>query len=236
MRLLTPTQNKDARQQQIARDIIRTKETEDVVKRANIRLAKSEADFADFMARNKDIWAKAEEEHAERMRQMQSEVEVLEGRKRMALIPIDMYKKEADDLMQTARDMLAKATEREEDAEDLQELLEEKLTSVADREQAVEKEEQRQTIAKSGIEIQQDQTRKQAEILSGHIAEWNAYKHKEEASLYERKKEVTLAEISFIAKTDKIKRDVESIASERIALKDLRETLERALRSANVPI
>lgn len=124
MKLLTPTQSRDARQDELTKQIIRAQEVQEVVKRNNLRLAKSEADFNASLARNRLIWA-AEEEHAERLKAREKELSLLDER-----------------------------IKGRQAIEDMQEALEEKLTELADREMQIEMEEKTQQVAKMGIESQ----------------------------------------------------------------------------------
>jgi hypothetical protein len=230
MKLLSFVQTKDSQQKEQALKVMRAQEIEELASKANAKLARAEADFQSTLAKNRAKWALEEEEHAERLKAMEDELKPLEERKRQALIPLQLYKERADEMLQEAKDILVKAQEKEAQADFLQEKLEDKLTSVADREQTVTKEEQRLIIAKEGIQIQQEQIKANAEKLTQEIEAFHEKQRLEETSLLERKKEVSMAEISFQAKVDKYKRDIEALRVAQIQVEDQRQTLERTLK------
>ena len=227
MKLLSPLVHRDAKQAQDLKQIIRAKEIEKVVLDNNIKLAKSEADFQDSLARNRSIWAKEEEEHSKRLNDMLTEVNVLEQRKQQTLIPIEVYKEQADVKMLEAEKYLTDVIQREAEIDDLKELLDEKLSEVADRENIVAAEEKRQKNVLLGIETQQEETKKGVQRLSEEMFKFHEKQEREESSLLQRKTEVSMAEINFQAKVDKYKRDLENMAVWARQLKDERETLDR---------
>jgi hypothetical protein len=213
MKLLNHLQNKDRQQEEVTRKIIRTQEVEDLANKANIKLAKAEQDFALSLARNRAKWAQEEEEHANRLKDMLKEIEALEKRKQQALIPISIYKEEADKMMEEAKEYLIKAKGQKEENEYTADKLEEKLSDVADRENQVSRKEEGQKIALQGIEFQKEQAKKGIEKLSEEMIMFHEKREREEASLLQRKKEVTMAEISFNAKVEKYQRDLQNLAS-----------------------
>ena len=235
MKLLTPLANKEVRQNEDLKKIIRAKELDDVINKKNIELARSEADFNATLARNRAKWALEEEEHAKRLKDMEAELKPLEQRKQQALIPIEVYKQQADVKMLEAEKYLQTLLTREAEIDDLKELLDEKLTEVSDRENQVAMEEKRQKNALLGIETQQEETKKGVQRLSEDMIMFHEKQEREEASLLQRKKEVTLAEISFKAKTDKLKRDIEALNIRELQVKDERETLQREFDRLKFP-
>lgn len=227
MKLMSPFQNKDQQQSELTRKILRIQETEKLAEITNAKLARAEADFSSMMARNQAKWAQEEEEHMKLMKDREQEVNTLENRKQQALIPIEVYKKQADVLIEEAQGFVARAKEKEEKADELLENLEEKLTSVSDREFIVARDEEKLKIAKEGIKSQQESTKKGVEQLSKAMIEFHEKQKLDEASLLQRQKEVTMAEISFNAKVEKYKRDLEALRILEAQIKDERATLDR---------
>lgn len=227
MKLMSPFQNRDKQQEEQTRKILRIQEIEDLATKANANLAKAQAEFNTTLALNRSKWALEEEEHAQRIKDMTSEVEALEERKKQALIPISMYKEEADKIMVESQDILKRSKEKEEQVDYLQEKLEEKLTEVSDRENQVVKEEQKQQIARQGIEEQQKQTKLGIEQLSKEMVMFHEKQQYEDTKLLERKKVVELAEINFEAKIDRYNRNMEALLTREVQLIDREKTLER---------
>jgi len=227
MKLLSTFANKDKQQEEITRKLLRSQEIEELASKANAKLARAEADFADALARSKEIWSI----HIEKQQKINSELEketiALENRKKQALIPIQMYREEVDKVMLEAQEIVQRAKEKKENADYLTEILEEKLTEVADRESILLSEEQRIEIAKNGIEIQKEQTKEGIVQLSKKMILFHENQQEYEANINERKKELALAEISLNAKLGKYQRDLEALKIWDIQLKDERGTLDR---------
>ncbi len=227
MKLLSPFQNKEKKDNELAKKILRIQEIEKLSTKANARIAQAEADFKDALKRNQEIWASEYETHLQKVKQMEAEINALEKRKEQALIPIELYKAEADKIMEEARIILGRAKETEEQNDYLQEKLETKLTEVGDRENKVKDEEQKQQIAREGIIAQQNSTREGIENLTKEIIKFHKKQQEEETSLLKRKEEVSLAEINLKGKIDKYKNNLEALKVWEIQLKDERDTLQR---------
>ncbi len=227
MKLFSRFADRDKLEEERARKLIRIKETEELAKEVNIRLARSEAEFNEMLARNRSKWALEEEEHQKRIKDMSEEIKSLEKRKQQALIPISMYKQEADKLLEEAKEIVQKTKEKEEQAEYLQEKLEDKLTELEDRENQIQKKEKEQEIAQKGIEYQQEQVKQGIGRLSAEMLAFYEKQERDEKSIAERKKEVSLAEINLQAKMEKYKQNLEALKVWEKQLIDQRETLER---------
>ena len=83
MQLLKPQENKDLKSAQDLRNIIRTQEILKAEQDARLKLANAEADFNNTLAKNRDKWAKEEETHSTRVREMNTEIENLELQKQI---------------------------------------------------------------------------------------------------------------------------------------------------------
>lgn len=229
MKLLSPFASKDQQQEEISRKLLRSQEVEKLAVQANARLARAESDFALALAKSKETWATHIEEQQKINTQLESETLALERRKEQALIPIQMYKDEADKIVKDAQLLFKKVKEREEQADYLQEKLENKLTELSDRENMLIDGEQRLVVAKQGLQSQLEATKQGTKLLSEQMVTFHMKQQEDEASITERKKEVTLAEISFNAKLEKYKRDLEAMKIWESQLNDQRETLKRAM-------
>lgn len=160
MKLLPTFAVKDKQQEELTRKILRTQEINKLAQEADLNLARAQADFASTMALNQAKWALEQELHAESVKATTEEIQALEMRKQQALIPIQMYKDEADKLLAEAQEIRDRVKEKEAQAEYLQDTLEEKLTEVADREQTLKEDEQRLHVKKQGIILQGEQIQK----------------------------------------------------------------------------
>ena len=229
MKLLTPFQQKDQQQADLTKKILRIQEVEKLVTQTNANLARAEFDFNSMLARNREKWALEEEEHTNRVESMEQEIKELENRKNQALVPIQLYKDEADKIMENARDLAEKVKQREEYVEELTEQLTKKLTEVSDREEFVANEEKRLEVAKQGIIAQQEATKQGVERLSKEMIMFHEKQQTDEASLSTRRRELEMAEINFNARLDKYQRDLEALKIFDRQLKDERATLDREI-------
>lgn len=227
MKLFTASTLKDRQQEELSLKVIRIQEINELEKKANARLTRAEADFAEAVAKSKETWALHIEEQQKINNQLEEEVRALERRKEQALIPVSMYKLQVDKLMSEAQGIVKRAKEKEEQADYLTEKLENKLTDVADREYALAEGEKRLQVAKQGLQSQIESTQKGAQLLSEEILKFHIKQEQDEKSIGERKTEVALAEINFNAKLEKYTRDLEALKIWNLQLKDKEETLLR---------
>jgi hypothetical protein len=158
MKLLTLNQVKEKKDEQIQRDILRTSDIEKAASQARINLAKAEAEFNATLAKNREIWANEEQEHATRKQEMTSEVEVLEERKKQALEPLSLFQKDLEKQKKELDDLSINVKISEALNEELKERLEDKLDEVGEREQDVLRETQILEGKKESVEIQSEQT------------------------------------------------------------------------------
>lgn len=173
MKLLSPFQTKDRQDQEIARKILRIQEIESLAKEANAKLARADLDFAEALARSREKWALEVEEKQKMAQILEGETIALEKRKEQALIPISMYRQEADKLLAEAQEIVKRAKEKEEMADFLQEKLEIKLTDISDREHTIIEEEKRLVAIKAGMENQEEHTKQGVERLSKEMIKFH---------------------------------------------------------------
>lgn len=229
MKLFSPQEVRDKKNLETARDILRTKEVEDVLKKTNQQLAQAEADFASALAKNKRIWANEEAEHAKRVSEMSEEIKELEQRKAQALIPIQMYKDQADTLLKEAQETIELAKIREYQARETQNTLEDKLDELGEREEILIEDERVIQRKKEGIKAQEKNIELQSAELTRKIEEFLKQKGLAEADLKKRDKELTMREMSIVSREKALERGISSLAEEKTKIADQRATLERAL-------
>lgn len=233
MQLLTPQAVKDLRGGEQVREALRIKETQEAIKKLNMNLANAEADFASTLARQNKEWAKQEEDHAARVKEMQKEIETLEEKRRIALIPVETLKKEASELMQLAKDSLEKNKAKESELEDIQMHLEDLLDEAGARKIDLLEFEKRLDVREKGIGQQAEQSKNGAEKLSKAMQDFQVYMATEGAKLLEERKELELLRINLEAKAEKNLRDSQEVRKEGRVLEDQRATLERAFARLN---
>lgn len=230
MKLLAPVETKDLKQAEVNRELLRTQEMQKVADKTRKELANAEADFKQALVRQREEWIKHEEEHEERVQQMSHEIKVLEKRKEQALIPINIYKDQADLLMSTAQDVKNRAESHEKEVELLQELLEEKLDKVGQKEQDLTRLEKQLLVKQTGLVQQTDLVKEKTELLNQKMLEFAQYQAEQEQIINERKTALVLLDRSQEAREKKLKELDEALNKKAKVLEDQRKTLERAFK------
>lgn len=230
MKLMSPSEVKDAGNSETTRQILRAKEAQEMTEKWSKSLARAEADFASASARRLEEWAKGEEEHSKRVKEMADEVEKLEARKAQALIPVEVYKQEAEEKMKKAEKIISDYEEKEEDLEETKELLQDKLDDVGEREIDVTERENKCKLREKGIDEQSEQLKLGIKKLSDSMLSFQSYMKTEEAKLNEKRKEIKLKEINMGAREDKYQRDLKALADYDSKLKDERGVLDRGFK------
>lgn len=227
MKLFTNAELKDLKAKEQSREILRTQEMQKVADKARKNMATAEADFKLTLAKFKDQWAEEEKKHAIRIRGMSSEIQTLEDRKKDALIPISVYKKQAEEKMKEAMQFKKQFQHEYNEIEDLRELLEDKLDDVAERNKLVDKFEENLVSREKGIKMQEKSTEQALKELNKQMSSFLVDKEKGERDIKERKKVLFLKERSLLSKQESLKRTEKSLHEWSIKLKDERDTLDR---------
>lgn len=230
MKLMTPAQVKEKRGDETARSLIRSQEIEQLADETRRKLARAESEFNETLARNRHEWAKEEEEHANRMKEMEREVSVLENRRTQALIPIEIEKKEADSLLKQSKEFLKKSQEKESLADETLEALENRLDEVKEREMIMQSEESRLEVKKKGIENQEEVTKTGSERLSHALQEFYKKQKEDDRLLAEKNEALLLKEINLNAKEEGQARERHALHVKEMQLNDRQATLERAFK------
>lgn len=233
MKLWSPSEAKSLKDQDLTRSILRVQETERVIKDTNMRLAKSQAEFQEMLARNRGQWAKEEEEHNKRVKEIQREIDELEAKKLNALVPINILKDAVTNDMKDAERFLAQLREREANVETLTETLEDRLDEVGEREQNVKKQEISLALKKQSIDRQSEVVAESSEKLTQEISNFSVKMEESEKDLTKRKTTLLLRERSVEAQEKTQERTAKALADKERQLTDERGTLDRAWKEFN---
>lgn len=225
---MSPSEAKSLKDQDLARSILRIQETERVIKDTHMRLAKSQMDFQESLARNRNQWATEEEEHSKRTKEIQDEIEKLEAKKSNALIPINILKDAVTSDMKDAEIFLKSLRERESNADILTEKLEDKLDEVGEREQTVKRQESALTLKIQGVDRQREIITESSEKLTQEISNFAVKMDLAEKDINERKTAVIFKERSLEAIDQTQKRTAKALLDKETRLADERGVLDRA--------
>lgn len=234
MRLLSPTQNKDLKEQETLRQILRAQELNKETKLLRENLAKADAEFAASLKRKNEIWQKEELELNKKKRELEHKIASLETREAYLRLPIEQLEAQAKFHMEQAKDKEKEVKEREEANELIAEELQDKLDKVGQKEQDLKVRNSKLDNREMGIEAQKTQTIEGIRKLNEEMAKFEDYKEKEEKKIDERKTALVLWDRSLQAEREKIKRTNEAfdklakkLASDREALQSGFDELKR---------
>lgn len=228
MKLLSPSAIKDTKNLELTREILRTKEINEVSEKSRKELAQAQMDFNNALADFKERWAKEEEEHDKRMVEMKAEIQVLEDKRKQALIPISIEMDKANRLLDEAKGRLSQVKEKEVENQETAEKLQDRLDEVGQREQDVKFKEKKLEFQEQGI-IQQTQFIKENnQKLSKQLSDFLSYKNAIEKDIDERKTALVLWDRTLQNKEEVLKRTDKAQKEVGVRLKEERINLDKA--------
>lgn len=228
MKILTPATTADLKAQEQSRDLLRAMETRELTKEINIERANADADFQATLAKNREVWAAEELEHAERKREMGKEIEQLEAERISLLVPVGIISGGAENRLDEAIEFMRKLREREENVDILTEKLMDKLDEVGEREQTVRQREQKAQLREMGIKNQYDSTIEGSKQLSKQITDFAAVRGKAEKEIKEKQDVLIMKEQSLLSREASLAGTEQNLKDREVRLKDERGTLSRA--------
>lgn len=227
MKLLTPSEIKEAKEREITRDVLRYKEVKTELQKTETALGKAGADFSALLASQQKKWAAEEAVHREDIQMRLRELDELETSKKRALVPIDGMRELAENELKEAHETLERIKEKEHEVDRLHELFETRLDELEEQRLQLDVRESRV----SAIERNSDTRTKQAEEISKKIIEdleqHNAFKHNELARLGQRERDVQILEIQIVEKFERTKAREAALTDFETKLNDRAATLER---------
>ena len=228
MQLLKPQENKDLKSAQDLRNIIRTQEILKAEQDARLKLANAEADFNNTLAKNRDKWAKEEETHSTRVREMNTEIENLELQKLNTLVPFNILKEGVYADMSDAEAYLKKLRDREEYNDDLTERLQDKLDDVGAREQDLKQKILEVSIREDGLQRQSQNTNIATEKLNNELMAFAVYKKENEDLLLQRRLIADRTDEGLVMRELELNKKTKEVNDRAIRLADERGVLDRA--------
>lgn len=214
---------------------MRVKDMDRATDASRKRLANAEADFQKALAGQQLRWAREQEDYDKEVARRQSELAVLEERRKNALEPVSLLEERAKKLLADAELTLQKANEREQEVEELKELLEGRLDAVGAREQDVLLRERQATATEENIKSQQRITSDNLAQLSKDIYAFKVEKVKFEQEMNQRNTTLILRERSLEAWSDRLTRTESKLVDWEKRLRDERGILERAFARIKKP-
>lgn len=230
MKLLTPNQAKAGVNDQVARDILRAKESQEALRKSRQELAESQAEFSSTLAKNRERWAQEERDHEIRVREMESEVKGLEAKKVVALAPLEERDRELSDWESFLTRWDGEVSQSEIENGDRANLLEDRLDEVGKREHECADREAKIASLEAGIAVQAESTREGSKVLSRAMLALSQDRLAAQAWIRDEQEKLSMEQSSIASRRESMDRTSRELDELRIRLLDERGTLDRAWR------
>lgn len=227
MKLLTPSEIKEAKERETARDVSRYHEVKSELKKTESALAKAGADFSALLASQQKAWALEEQAHREDVRAREKEIEELEQRRSRLLVPIDLERHIAENELKEAHETLTRTKEKEEQVDQLHELFETRLDELEEREHLVAVREWKANDRDKVLHTRNTVTEEASRTLTKKLEDFINFERESRERLLAREREVQLLEVNLNDKFERLQAYQEILRVERLQLDDRAETLKR---------
>jgi DNA uptake protein ComE-like DNA-binding protein len=234
LKLFTPQEARELNNAQNIRDRQRIKETQEELGRKQLQLANVEVSFNTSLAKQREVWAQEEKNHAERFFAMELEIKNLEKRKEEALIPIAEIEQKAHTIFNEAETRLSEVIQKEIEFEDVKEKLMKRLDDVSEKEQSLQSEQQTIIKTKESIKQEEEALSLNRNALSESIIAFNSYITEQNSFILKEKTALIMRERTIEARTELFNKREKKLENDIIRLNDGRKTLERALARINM--
>lgn len=236
MKLLTQQDTRDTKAQEENLVLLRTQELNVAADKARKNLANAEADFKTTLAKNLEIWAKEEETHSNRVKEMSGEISQLEAKRAEALVPVTKLQQEAEELI-AQYTLKNKETEtKNTELEELREKLENKLDEIGQEKQDFLKARQKLELQQQGLDQQVENTKIGIKKLSAEIANFAAIREQAEKQVKERQTTVSLLESSILSKDSQLKTKEAQLSQWAVNIQTASFELDQKRKEALIPV
>ena len=200
MKLLTPTDTVQQKSAQLAVTQKRSISLDLEIERKRQEIEKLTSEFQFISERQANALEKELTSYHRELEGLRADVESLELRKKLALVPLDEKWKDLQKGIDFLKAEQQKFEEFREDFEEKAELLGDKLTQVAEREQKAAYLSKKQVLAQEGIDTQKEQIKIQSQQFNDLVAKSIVEFDLSSKTLNAREAEVTLREKNVLAK------------------------------------
>lgn len=229
LRLLNPSEAVHKSKQRTEGEKQKSVKIDALVAQKHKELAEAEVNFDIALKRQHDTWAKEEKEHIEKVIHVTKEVEVLEERRKQALIPLEERAKELETHDRNLRERELALDLRETDLNDSAQVLADRLDEVSEREQKAFENAQSLLIQREDIDGRRKDLKANTDTFTraftkatGELTERELVVRREEIALKNRA--VTLKE-----REDAVSEKEAGFVNRERSIQDKRETLDRAI-------
>ncbi len=227
MKLFSTEEIKSSKATELARDIRRTSEIKEALDKARTELNDANAEFDSVLANQRVKWAKEQESAMVVIKDLQMEIDQLQRVRQQLLIPIDLEKKRADNIVIEANVLMTAAIDKQKYADEMAEKLQDHLDEVGEKDEALEQREKRLFVKEEGLKEQAKITKQNSEQVTLQMQTFISEMEAKENNFNTRKRQLDLLEVNIIAR-DKINSERERYLNERERqINDKYETLLR---------
>lgn len=230
MRLLTPEEIKASKASELARDLRRTQDIKETLDKTRTTLNNVKAEFDVTLANQRLVWIKEQEQALQTINDLNHEIEVLKREREQLLIPIDLDRKRADNIITEASNLMAQATDKQKYADELVEKIQDRLDEIGEKEESLQKREEHLFVREKGLEDQTEVTRKNSEQVTLQMQTFITEMEDKEKDFNTKKRRLDLLEINLVAR-EKINNEREEYLNGRE--RQINDKYETLLRTEN---
>lgn len=230
MKLFTSEEIKSSKATELARDVMRTSDIKKALDKARTELNNVNAQFEVALANQRVKWISEEEVALGKIRDLETELKVLERRKQQALIPIDLYQQRVDNINKEANDKLKSATDKQFYVDELSEKLEEKLDEVSEKDQSLQKREENLFVKEKAVQMQEEGNKKMSQEINTRALFFIKEMEDREKDFNNRKTALELKEISLQELERSLRVREQDLIKEKQLIYSQRQALKAALQ------
>lgn len=229
MKLFSPLEVNTSKEKQISTDIQRLASVSKELIRKRQELEKLNLEFEISGERQNLQWEKDKAENAKICNALIAEVQILEERKRQALLPLTEKWKEIEVIEKKLKEKEEELIIKEDNLDSKIELLEEKLTTIGEREIDADKLGKQQMIAQEGIDAQKEQIALQAKQMNESIIKASGEQKAREQAISRLESSIKLRELAVKSREAELSKIEAGFESREKAIKDKYDTLNRTI-------
>ena len=230
LKLYTAEEIKSSKATELARDVMRTSDIKKALDKARTELNNVNAQFEVALANQRVKWISEEEVALGKIRDLETELKVLERRKQQALIPIDLYQQRVDNINKEANDKLKSATDKQIYVDELSEKLEEKLYEVSEKDQSLQKREENLFVKEKAVQMQEEGNKKMSQEINTRALFFIKEMEDREKDFNNRKTALELKEISLQELERSLRVREQDLIKEKQLIYSQRQALKAALQ------
>ena len=230
LKLYTAEEIKSSKATELARDVMRTSDIKKALDKARTELNNANAQFEVALANQRVKWISEEEVALGKIRDLETELKVLERRKQQALIPIDLYQQRVDNINKEANDKLKSATDKQIYVDELSEKLEEKLDEVSEKDQSLQKREENLFVKEKAVQMQEEGNKKMSQEINTRALFFIKEMEDREKDFNNRKAALELKEISLQELERSLRVREQDLIKEKQLIYSQRQALKAALQ------